>query len=161
MSLLVDHSGKLFTKKRPTMKDIVANHEVWCVKDTDLNAHKLIAICLKSCWETGHDSLYTILCAMVLTYDPIRLSWRSSMGLMANPELAHIRYGMEYWLSSPNISCSLPESMPRFRLCKTGLWGMAWLWRSWPLGFMKVVSHRMGLGVRYLMQRSISTPVKT
>ena len=67
------------------------------------------------------DSLYTILCAMVLTYDPIRLSWRSSMGLMANPELAHIRYGMEYWLSSPNISCSLPESMPRFRLCKTGL----------------------------------------
>lgn len=62
MCLLVDHSGKLFTKKKPTMKDVIANHEVWCVKYTDMNAHKLIAICLKSFFETSHESLYAILC---------------------------------------------------------------------------------------------------
>lgn len=32
MSILVDHSGKLFTRKKATIKDIISNREVGVVK---------------------------------------------------------------------------------------------------------------------------------
>ena len=32
MTLVVDHSGKVFSKKRPSIKDLIANHEELGVK---------------------------------------------------------------------------------------------------------------------------------
>ena len=155
MTFLVDHSGKIFTKRKPTMKDLIANEQVVGVMyknpksffpQSNLLKHETTSSNFQEwCWPTHEVKLQLMdWCG--------RPFWRRSKVLASIQGPVHMFWEMPYSPFSQNTNCFLKGFTQISHRFKTGPWNMAKRWRNWYQGFMNFISICLNSPVMYIVR---------